>query len=195
DVVASYHNRFNARSLALGKGFLNARQEFATDTAEQDADYEVDFMLASLTVPNVVENIFYDYNKATLRPESTVALDSLAQILRDNPGITVEMSSHTDRIGSDTYNNNLSENRAKSVVDYLISAGIDSGRLNWKGYGKTRPKKVTKRIARLYPQFKEGEVLNEEYVNTLSDEDKAAADQINRRTEFKVTSTDFESPL
>ena len=180
---------------AGAKGFLNARQEFATDTAEQDAEYGIDFMLASLTVPNVVENIFYDYNKATLRPESTVALDSLAQILRDNPGITVEMSSHTDRVGSDAYNNNLSENRAKSVVDYLISAGIDSARLNWKGYGKTQPKKVTKRIARLFPQFKEGEVLDEEYVNTLSDEDKAAADQINRRTEFKVTSTDFESPL
>ncbi|MDE6049302.1 MAG: OmpA family protein [Paramuribaculum sp.] len=180
---------------AGAKGFLNARQEFMTDTAEQDAEYQIDFMLASLTVPNVVENIFYDYNKATLRPESAVALDSLAQILRDNPGITVEMSSHTDRVGSDAYNDRLSESRAKSVVDYLIAAGIEPARLNWKGYGKTQPKKVTKRIARLYPQFKEGETLDEDYVNTLSDEDKAAADQINRRTEFKVTSTDFESPL
>ena len=124
---------------AGAKGYLNARQEFITDSAEQDAEYEVNFMLASLTVPNVVENIFYDYNKATLRPESTVALDSLAQILRDNPSITVEMSSHTDRIGSDAYNNRLSESRAKSVVDYLISAGIQPARLKWKGYGKSQP--------------------------------------------------------
>ncbi|MDE6264788.1 MAG: OmpA family protein [Paramuribaculum sp.] len=180
---------------AGAKGYLNARQEFVTDTAEQDAEYEVNFMLASLTVPNVVENIFYDYNKATLRPESTVALDSLAQILRDNPSITVEMSSHTDRVGSDAYNNRLSESRAKSVVDYLISAGIQPERLKWKGYGKSHPKKVTKRVARLYPQFKEGQILNEEFVNSLSEEERDVADQINRRTEFKVTSTDFDSQL
>lgn len=180
---------------AGAKGYLNARQEFVTDSVEQDAEYEVNFMLASLTVPNVVENIFYDYNKATLRPESTVALDSLAQILRDNPSITVEMSSHTDRVGSDGYNNRLSESRAKSVVDYLISAGIQAERLKWKGYGKSQPKKVTKRVARLYPQFKEGQILDEKFVNTLNEEDRDAADQINRRTEFKVISTNFESQL
>lgn len=180
---------------AGAKGYLNARQEFVTDSVEQDAEYEVNFMLASLTVPNVVENIFYDYNKATLRPESTVALDSLAQILRDNPSITVEMSSHTDRVGSDGYNNCLSESRAKSVVDYLISAGIQAERLKWKGYGKSQPKKVTKRVARLYPQFKEGQILDEKFVNTLNEEDRDAADQINRRTEFKVISTNFESQL
>lgn len=180
---------------AGAKGYLNARQEFVTDSVEQDAEYEVNFMLASLTVPNVVENIFYDYNKATLRPESTVALDSLAQILRDNPSITVEMSSHTDRVGSDGYNNRLSESRAKSVVDYLISAGIQAERLKWKGYGKSHPKKVTKRVARLYPQFKEGQILDEKFVNTLNEEDRDAADQINRRTEFKVISTNFESQL
>lgn len=180
---------------AGAKGYLNARQEFTADSAEEDAAYEVDFMLASLTSPNVVENIFYDYDKATLRPESALALDSLATLLKENPSITVEMSSHTDRVGSDAYNNALSERRAKSVVDYLIAAGIPPERLQWKGYGKTRPKSVTKRIARLYPQFPEGQVLDEEYVNSLSDEDRAAADQINRRTEFKVTSTDFELPL
>lgn len=181
--------------LAGAKGYMNARQEFTADTAEQDADYEVNFMLASLTAPNVVENIFYDYDKATLRPESAAALDSLAGLLKDNPAITVEMSSHTDRVGSEAYNMRLSERRAKSVVDYLIGAGISAERLKWKGYGKSVPKKVTKRIARLYPQFEEGQTLDEEYLDTLGDEDRAAADQINRRTEFKVISTDFESPL
>ena len=105
------------------------------------------------------------------------------------------MSSHTDRVGSDAYNNRLSESRAKSVVDYLISAGIQPERLKWKGYGKSHPKKVTKRVARLYPQFKEGQILNEEFVNSLSEEERDVADQINRRTEFKVTSTDFDSQL
>ncbi len=177
--------------LAGANGYLNARQEFESDTAAADADYAVDFMLASLTRPNVVENIFYDFDKATLRPESTEALDALVKTLQENPGINVEMGSHTDRVGSDAYNVRLSERRAKSVTDYLIGAGIDPSRLSWHGYGKSQPKKVTRRINRLYPQFAEGTVLDEAFIATLSDEDRDAADQINRRTEFRVTSTDF----
>lgn len=181
--------------LATAKGYMNARQEFATDTAEADAEYGVDFMLASLTAPNIVENIFYDYDKATLRPESAAALDSLATLLLENPAVTVEMASHTDRIGSDTYNNGLSERRARAVVDYLIGAGVPAERLTWRGYGKTVPKVITKRLARLYPQFPEGQRLDEDYVSSLDEQNRAAADQINRRTEFTVTSTDFELPL
>lgn len=179
--------------LAGAKGYLNARQEFTSDTAEEDAEYNVDFMLASVTKPNIVENIFYDFDKATLRPESTKALDELADLLRRNPNITILMGAHTDRVGSDHYNDLLSERRAKNVVDYLIAAGINPERLSYKGYGKTRPKTVTKRINREFPQFAEGTVLDEEYVLSLSDEDREVADQINRRTEFEVLSTDFEA--
>lgn len=178
--------------LAGAKGYLNAKQEFTSDTAEEDADYSIDFILASVSKPNIVENIFYDFDKATLRPESKTALDELAQMLRDNPNITVEMASHTDRHGSEQYNIDLSERRAKSVIDYLISVGIDPRRLQHQGYGKSRPKVVTKRIAREYPQFKEGDTLNEEFVNQLPESDQDAADQINRRTEFQVLSVDFE---
>ena len=178
--------------LAGAKGYLNVKQEFESDSAEEDADYGIDFVLAAINKPQVVENIFYDFDKATLRPESKTALDEMAQILRDNPNVTVEMASHTDRWGSDAYNENLSERRAKSVVDYLVASGIPSGRLSWKGYGETRPKTVTKRINREFPQFPEGTVLDEEYVSSLSPEDQEAADQINRRTEFQVTSIDYE---
>ena len=179
--------------LASAKGYLNAKQEFTSDTAEEDAEYNVDFMLASVNKPNIVENIFYDFDKATLRPESTAALDELAQLLRDNPNITILMGAHTDRVGSDEYNDKLSERRAKSVVDYLIAAGIATDRLSYKGYGKSRPKVVTKRINKEYPQFPEGTELNEEFVMTLDDADRDAADQINRRTEFEVLSTDYEA--
>lgn len=178
--------------MAGAKGYLNVKQEFESDTAEEDADYGVDFILASISKPQVVENIFYDFDKATLRPESKEALDEMAQMLRDNPNVTIEMSAHTDRVGSEIYNESLSERRAKSVVDYLIAAGISADRLKWAGYGKTRPKTVTKRINRQYPQFPEGTVLNEEFINTLSEADREAADQINRRTEFQVTSIDYE---
>ena len=178
--------------MAGAKGYLNVKQEFESDTAEEDADYAVDFILASISKPQVVENIFYDFDKATLRPESKEALDEMAQMLRDNPNVTIEMGSHTDRHGSDAYNENLSDRRAKSVIDYLIGAGIAVDRLKWQGYGESRPKTVTKRINREFPQFPEGTVLNEEYVQTLSEADQEAADQINRRTEFQVTSIDYE---
>lgn len=178
--------------LAGAKGYLNARQEFTSDTAEEDAEYGVDFILASINKPVVIDNIFYDFDKATLRPESESALDSMAQVLRDNPNVTIEMASHTDRKGSDEYNLNLSARRARSVIDYLIKAGIDSARLQYQGYGESRPKTITKKLARLHPQFKEGDVLTEEYIEALPPEDQEVADQINRRTEFQVLSIDYQ---
>ena len=178
--------------MAGAKGYLNVKQEFESDDAEEDAEYAIDFILASINKPQTVENIFYDFDKATLRPESKEALDELVQMLRDNPNVALEMSSHTDRHGSDEYNQKLSERRAKSVVDYLIAAGIPRERFTYVGYGESRPKTVTKRVNRLFPQFEEGVQLTEEYILTLEPENQDAADQINRRTEFQVTSIDFD---
>ena len=178
--------------MAGAKGYLNQKQEFESDTAEEDADYGVDFVLAAIDKPQIVENIFYDFDKATLRPESKAALDELTVMLKDNPHVSIEMGSHTDRMGSDEYNLDLSDRRAKSVVDYLVSAGIPADRLTWKGYGETVPKTITKRLNKEYPQFEEGTVLTEEFIQGLEEEaDREAADQINRRTEFQVTSTDY----
>lgn len=177
--------------LAGAKGYLNQKQEFASDSTMEDANYWVEFILPSISKPSVVENIFYDYDKADLRPESKTALNELIAVLHDNPNVTIEMASHTDRWGSDAYNINLSERRAKSVVDYLVENGISRDRLQPHGYGKSRPKTMTKRIARLYPQFKEGDILTEEFIKTLSEEDQQAADQINRRTEFSVLSLTY----
>jgi peptidoglycan-associated lipoprotein len=78
------------------------------------------------------------------------------------------------------------------VIDYLISVGIKTDRLQSQGYGKSKPKTITKKLAREYPQFAEGDVLTEEYIANLSDEDKEIADQINRRTEFRVLSIDYK---
>ena len=178
--------------LAGAEGYLNVKQEFESDDAEEDAEYGVDFILAAINKPQVVENIFYDFDKATLRDESKAALDELVAMLKENPSVTVEMGSHTDRHGPEYYNEGLSNRRAKSVVDYLVAAGISKDRLSWKGYGKTVPKTVTKRIAKEYPEFEEGTVLNEEFVLGLDEELQQKADQINRRTEFKVTSTTYD---
>ena len=116
----------------------------------------------------------------------------MAQVLRDNPNVTIEMASHTDRKGSEQYNIDLSSRRARSVIDYLISVGIAPERLQSQGYGKSRPKTITKKLAREYPQFSEGDVLTEEYIENLSADDQEVADQINRRTEFQVLSIDYQ---
>lgn len=178
--------------LAGARGYLNAKQEFTSDIAEEDAEYSVDFILASINKPVVIDNIFYDFDRATLRPESKTALDEMAQVLRDNPNVTIEMASHTDRKGSDEYNIRLSSRRAQSVIDYLISVGIEPQRLQSQGYGESRPKTITKKLAREYPQFEEGTVLTEEFILTLDPADQEIADQINRRTEFQVLSIDYQ---
>ena len=102
------------------------------------------------------------------------------------------MASHTDRHGTEEYNINLSERRAMAVIDYLVEHGIAADRLQHHGYGKSRPKTVTRRVATQFPQFKEGDVLTEEYILALpEEEDREAADQVNRRTEFQVLSVDY----
>jgi len=178
--------------MAGAEGYLNGKQQFQSDMEEEDAEYNVDFILAAMHKPQVIEHIFYDYDKASLRDESKEALDGMVQVMLDNPNIVIEMASHTDRVGSDQYNNSLSQRRAQSVVDYLVEHGISRDRLRPAGYGKTRPKTVTKRINSQYPQFEEGTTLTEEFISTLSDEDKAAADQINRRTEFQVIDNTYQ---
>ena len=178
--------------LASAEGYLNSRQEFVSDSAEEDAEYNVDFILAAMFKAQIIENIFYDFDKAVLRDESKLALDSMVMLLKDHPNIVIEMASHTDRIGSEKYNQKLSQRRAQSVVDYLIANGIPRERLRPAGYGESRPKTVTKRIHSQYPQFEEGVTLTVDFIKTLSKEDQEAADQINRRTEFEVIDTEYQ---
>lgn len=178
--------------MAGASGFLNQNFELKTGPEEQNETYYVDFFLSPIDKPVVVENIFYDFDKATLRPESKEALDGLIKILNDNPNATIELGAHTDRKGSVEYNESLALRRAQSVVDYLIEAGVDAGRLEAKGYGKSTPKTITKKMAEAYEFLTEGEVLNEELVNVLTPEQQEIADQFNRRTEFQVTGLNFD---
>ncbi len=109
----------------------------------------------------VLNNIFFDFDKSTLRTESTAELDRLTKMLTDLPTLKIEISGHTDNVGSSAYNKTLSESRAKAVVDYLIKKGIDASRLTYKGYGFDQP---------------------------IASNDTDAGRQLNRRTEFKVIS-------
>ena len=172
-------------------GFLNQKQTLTIPYEEKSETYYVDFSLPSISKPVLIENIFYDFNRATLRSESKEALEEIITMLEDNPNVTIELSAHTDRIGSETYNDNLSQRRAQSVVDYLILGGIESDRLVAKGYGKATPKTVTKSLAEKYEFLPEGQLLDAEFIETLDPIEQAIADQINRRTEFMVLSTNY----
>jgi len=177
--------------MATAQGYLNQKQSLTTPKDEKSETFYVDFSLSSITKPVPIENIFYDFNKTTLRKESQTALDELITLLKDNPNVTIELMSHTDRVGSFEYNQNLSQLRAQSVVDYLIKGGIEKERLTAAGYGKNQPKTVTKNITKQHDFLPEDTVLSEEFIKTLTPQQQEIADQINRRTEFKVLRTNY----
>lgn len=179
--------------LGTCKGYLNAMQELETDSIEGNMEYQRDFALPSITLPVLVDNIFYEYDKATLTAESTASLDDLVELLELNPNVTIELSSHCDYRGSDIYNLKLSQARAESVVEYLINNGIEEERLTAVGYGENKPKEVTKKMTEKYTFLKEGDLLTEEFINALEDEDqKETCHQLNRRTEFQVLRTTYK---
>lgn len=177
--------------MASARGFLNQNFELHTGPEEKNETYIVDFFLSPISKPVVIENIFYDFDKATLRPESKKALDEMIKMLNDNPNVTIELGAHTDRKGTDKYNERLAQRRAQSVVDYLIAGGIDKERLEAKGYGESVPKTINKRMAKQFEFLNEGDVLTEEFILALPPEQQEIADQINRRTEFKVLRTNY----
>ncbi|MDU1890488.1 MAG: OmpA family protein [Dysgonomonas sp.] len=177
--------------LASGENYLNTRMALKTVEKEKDSTYFVDFILTPIHKPVVLENIFYDFDKATLRPESKEELDGLIELLNQNPNVTIELSAHTDRKGTDEYNNRLSQRRAESVVNYLIAGGIASDRLTAVGKGKTEPKTVTKAIVKKYDFLEVGQILTDDFIEQLPPEQQEMADQINRRTEFKVLSITY----
>lgn len=185
----------NVHYVMLGncRGYLNQKEEAVTMDLEDSKTFPIHFNLASLSKPVGLDNIFFEFGKATLTPESSTALDKLVKILNDNPNITIEIGAHTDRVGSAEGNLQLSGKRAQSVVDYLIKKGIEAERLTAKGYGKTQPVTVDKTIQKKYSFLKVGDVLDEEYINSLiSNEQKEIADSINRRTEFRVLKTTYK---
>lgn len=179
--------------LAACKGFLNHKEEIkALANPKESRDTTLQFALANISAPVLIDNIFYDFDKATLRDSSKVALDQLVNILNDNPNVTIELAAHTDYVGSAAYNKGLSQRRAESVIRYLIAHGIAADRLTPVGYGKERPRKVNRRLAARYSWLKEGDELTEQFVKALNDNmQQDICNQLNRRTEFTVLRTTY----
>jgi peptidoglycan-associated lipoprotein len=178
--------------LASRKGFLNGKEKETTRGQDKSREFMATILLTPIDRPIELPNIFYDFGKWDLRPESMVSLDKLVETLNDNPNVTIELMSHTDSRDTEEFNLDLSQKRAQSVVDYLIGKGIAADRLTARGYGETSPKIVDAAIMQDAPFLRSGATLSEQYINSLaSDEQKEIAHQINRRTEFRVMRTDY----
>jgi outer membrane protein OmpA-like peptidoglycan-associated protein len=143
------------------EGYLFHSENFVIPENAQYQEIQKDIYLKPIKVGQsiVLRNIFFDFDKATLRPESKTELENLIKLMNDNPNIKIEISGHTDNIGSAAYNQKLSESRAKAVVDYLIEHGIDKSRLSYMGYGFDKP---------------------------IAPNDTEEGRQLNRRVEFKI---------
>ena len=177
--------------LGTCKGFLNHQEQLRVEPVKKSEEYVLQFPLANIMAPVLIDNIFYDFDKATLRPESKEALDQLVKLLEENPNVTIELSAHTDYRGSAEYNKRLSQRRAESVIRYLIDHGIAADRLTPVGYGKETPKTIRRKVTEKYPFLKENDVLTEEYIKTLGEEEQELCNQLNRRTEFRVLRTTY----
>lgn len=177
--------------LATCKGFLNYRNELHADSLEEEHQYVLQFPLPSISVPVLVRNVFYEFDKADLTDNSREALDRLTTLLKENPHVTIELSAHCDYRGNDAYNLRLSQRRAESVVRYLTEHGIALDRLTAKGYGEQQPKVVNRKLLETYPFLHENDTLTEAYILKLPPEQQEVCNALNRRTEFRVLRTTY----
>jgi len=186
------------------KKFLNAVGDINTEglslndysRVKEERQYVKSFSLTlkmdPIEVPIVLPNVFFDLAKSELREESKVALDTVYSILVRNPTITIGLRSHTDYRDTDAKNDKLSLARAQSCVDYLIEKGIATDRLTAVGMGEQEPFTIPAGYTGYgADKFKSGDKLTESFIKRLASADQEVANQINRRTDFKVLSDDY----
>ena len=190
--------------LGTCKGYLNVKNEVRVEPEheEESHEYTLQFPLPPINVPVLIDNIFYEFDKADLTPESTEALDKLVDMMNQNPNITIELSAHCDYRGNDAYNLRLSQRRAESVVRYLIQHGVAEDRMTAVGYGESRPKVITKKLVETLMagdpkvEVQEADTLSEAYILAFKDEGaQEVLNALNRRTEFRVLRTTYGTTL
>ncbi len=179
--------------LVTRKDYFNEKGRETTVGIERSKDLVRNFVLRPIPrKPVVLPDILYDLGKWDLKPQYRDSLQGLIETLDANENIVIELASHTDSRDSDERNDILSQKRAQSVVDYLISRGIDPDRLVAKGYGERVPRTLNKDVIREGFTIKTGTVLNDSVINALSSTAlKEAAHQLNRRSEFSILRNDY----
>ena len=200
DIQASENGQFNVDLdpeleyivMVSAEGYLNGKEQVSTLGIEISRNFKSVIGLKPIEKPIELPNIFYDFGSWQLREESKTVLDGLVETLNDNPKITIELGSHTDYVGSESTNRDLSQKRAQSVVDYLIEKGIYWDRLIAHGYGESKPQTINAVKAKEFNFLAEGDVLSESFISKLKEKEKDEANQLNRRTDFRVLSTDYQ---
>ena len=179
--------------LITKEDYFNDKATETTVGIEASKDFIRDFVLMPIPKkPVVLPDILYDLAKWDLKPQFKDSLQGLIATLDANETIVIELASHTDSRDSDERNDILSQRRAQSVVDYLISRGIDPDRLVAKGYGERVPRTLNRDMTKEGYAFVTGMVLDDTLINSLPNTDeKEAAHQLNRRTEFSILRNDF----
>lgn len=178
--------------LATARGHLNAKEQWNTFDLKDSKTYTMNFTLNPISRPVKMENIFYEFGKWDVTKASEEELERLVKLLNDNPNITIELSAHTDLVGNEQFNLELSQKRAQSCCDYLIRHGIEKERLTPVGYGKTKPVICDKALNKQYSWIPVEQVLDETYILSLPADKQEICNQINRRTEFKVVKTTYK---
>ena len=177
--------------LATSRGYLNQKQELATTGLNDSYTYEQDFVLAPVSKPVKMGNIFFQFGSWELTADSEEGMQALVKLLNDNPNITIEMAAHTDMVGNNAANQELSLKRAQTIVNYLIKHGIDKERLTPVGYGEEQPVVVDEELHKQYTFLPKEQVLDEAFISTLTADKQEICNSLNRRTEFRVLKTTY----
>ena len=177
--------------LVTARGYLNMKHIFSTEKLTDSHTYKQDFNLSPISKPIKMGNIFFKFGSWELTPDSEDGLNALVKLLNDNPNITIEMAAHTDMVGNNAANQELSLKRAQSVVNYLIKAGVEKERLTPVGYGEEKPVIVDEILHKQYPYLPKDQVLDEAFITTLTADKQEVCNSLNRRTEFRVLKTTY----
>ena len=178
--------------LVTARGFLNTKEQFNTLDMKDSKTYHFDFVLNPISRPVKMENIFYEFGHWEITKASETELLNLVKLLQDNPNITIELSAHTDLVGNEQFNQELSQKHAQSCCDFLIKHGIEKERLTPVGYGKQKPVVADKTLHEKYKFIPQEQVLDEAFILSLPADQQEVCNQINRRTEFKVLKTTYK---
>jgi peptidoglycan-associated lipoprotein len=177
--------------LTSKNGYLVGKGRLSTDGIEESIGFGLDIRMSPINIPVEIPNVMYGAGSWELRHESVVSLEKLYDILIDNPSIIIEISSHTDFRPGRISNDELSQRRAQSVINYLVVKGIDKQRLVPKGYGSAKPQRATDRHVAQHSFLRRGQLLDETYIRSLQPDEQEKAHQINRRTELRVIDTNY----
>ena len=174
--------------------YFTKTEQLLIGSPQNDTTYQVKLSLTRIPdKPIVLPDIYFEVGKWDLQTQYQDSLMVLVDILKDNPKLVIELSSHTDSRASDEYNDNLSQKRAETVVNFITEEGIQRERLVPKGYGKRKPRKLSTAITKDGYTFPAGIVLTEEYILSIKDlKKREAAYLLNRRTEFSVINKNFK---